>query len=898
MRSVPFTHWLTSFSIRVQLALLVALVATPMIALIAWSGRQARQDAVVRASVQTQRLADSLMAEQQAMVAGVQQQLYVLAQLPRVQARDPAIRSLLVELLRLNPEILNILLADRGGTVWAYAAGAGAPNVSDRRYFKNAMQSGRLSSGEYAVSRLQGTPAFHFGYPYRDAHGEVAGVIAVSISLDTFRAILTRAQLPPGASYALLDHRGIVLARGIDQDRYLGKAFDSARFDTMVAGPDAQSAIEPGLDARLRIASFRKLRLPGEAEPFMYVRAGIPLDVVVSEGNAAMLRDLFISLALLAAGIAAAWLVGNRAFVTRISALEAASRRLASGDLDARVSSPVEGGELGSLGRSFDQMAMQLAARQRALLKSEVRYREIFDATLDAILVHEAESGRILDANRVAEQMYHRTRAELMSSTVHDLSAGEPPWTEVDARTWIRRALADGPQAFEWRARRRDGELFWVEVRLAATTLEGEGRVLATVRDITSRKAAEEERRELQASLLHAQKQESVGRLAGGVAHDINNMLSVILGEVELLQAELPPGHPAHESAGEIRRAGERSRDITRQLLAFSRKQVARPRSVDLDAAVTETRQTLARLVGEEYRLDFTPGANGWMVHVDPVQLDQVLVNLVVNARDAMPGGGTIRIATTRVVLEAAACRGRPGRRPGQFVLLSVADQGIGMDEETMAHAFEPFFTRKAVGAGTGLGLATVYGIATQNGGFVDVASQPGRGAIFDVCLPRAQAEDDQRGRMESEADASAPVDATRGGVSAPVERPSPTVLVVEDEDMVRRTAVRMLESLGYAVLVAATPAEALAIARSPGGRIDLLLSDVVMPDMKGPELARQLSALRPGLPVLFMSGYTANVALTHGVPEGGGGLLSKPFTRSDLAARVAEALAGPDRSA
>jgi PAS domain S-box-containing protein len=901
MRTFRLQRWLTSLSIRTQLALLVALVVVPLAGLLVWTGLQARQEAVERARVQTQRLADSLVAEQQAVVAVVQQLFYVLAQLPELRAQDPSVQPLLAELLRLNPELVNIFVADRAGTVWAWAAGAGGLTIGDRRYFANAMASGRLSSGEFVVSRSQHRPVFHLGYPFRDERGDAAGVIAVSFSLDAYRAILKRAQLPDGASYALLDHRGVVLARGIDQDRYVGKPYDRERFDAMAAGPDVQSALEPGLDERMRVASFRKLRLPGEQAPYMYVRAGIPLDVVEREVNAELTRNLAITLALLAAGVAAAMLVGNRAFVARISALETASRRLAGGELEVRVSELVEGGELGSLGRSFDQMAAQLEARQRALQDSELRYREIFDATLDGIMIHDAATGRILDANRVAEQLYGRSKGELLAASADDLSAGEPPWSGAEEAAWIRRTLAEGPQTFEWRARRRGGELFWVEVRLAATTLGGEGRVLATVRDIAARKAAEEAHQELQERLLQAQKLESVGRLAGGVAHDINNMLAVILGEVELLQTDLPPGHPAHQAASEIRRAGQRSRDIARQLLAFSRKQVIRPRPVDPDAVVAETRQTLSRLVGEEYQLDFTPGARGWSVRVDPVQLDQVLLNLVVNSRDAMPAGGRIRITTRQVVLDAAACHGRPGRRPGEFVCLSVADDGVGMDAETMAHVFEPFFTRKEVGAGTGLGLATVYGIASQNGGFVDVASEPGCGATFDVHLPRslpatarsAPAED---GPATGEAPegvvplAAPPAPAAAHGASGAAG----TILLVEDEELVRRTAVRMLESLGYHVLAAAAPADALALAREPSRRIDLLLTDVVMPGMKGPELARQLATLRPGLRVLFMSGYTANAALTRGGADGADGFLQKPFTRADLSARVAEALGTP----
>jgi PAS domain S-box-containing protein len=855
-----------------------------MLGILTWSGLHLRQEALARARVQSQRLADTLAAQQEVVAAGVQQLLIALAQFPGIQRRDPAVQPMLEELLHSSPQLLNVLVADREGVVWARAAGRDAATglvgqrVLDRRYFQQAISSGRLSSGEYVVSRSTHRPTLHFAFPYRDAQGRVAGVIAVALALETYRPLPERSPLPPDSSYLLLDRRGIILARASDQERYQGKPFLPATFAAMLAAPDAGTDIAMTMVGDERVVAWRKLRLPGEPEPYLYIRVGLPVAAVLEAANHQLTRNLALSLALLLPALGLVVWAGKRWVVDPLRLLEAASARMASGDLAVRVGDQVQGGELGSLAAAFDRMAGQLALREQALAESQRSYREILDGTQDAIFVHDAATGRILDVNRGVERLFGYTREELLDDTVDLISVNEPPYTQAEAARRIGLAVTEGPQLFEWSTRRKGGERFWSEVRLGSATIGGALRVLATVHDISARKRAEAEAQRLQGQLQQAQKLESVGRLAGGVAHDINNMLSVILGEAELLQAELPEGHPGRKAAQEIEAAGTRSRDITRQLLAFSRKQVIAPRPVALADHLAGARSTLARLIGEDLRLTFSPAPGTWPVRIDPAQVDQVIMNLVVNARDAMPAGGEIRVETRNVTLDEHACQTHPAWRPGEYVRISVTDQGVGMDPETLAHAFEPFFTTKGTGHGTGLGLATVYGIATQNGGFVDVASAPGQGATFDVYLPRSP-------------DPTVMADASRGSDAGKTRGAGGVILLVEDDEPVRRTALRMLESLGYGVVVADTPEQALARCRDATNRIDLLLTDVVMPGMKGPELRQRIEALRPGLPTVFMSGHTADAILAAGVAEGRVRFLQKPFSRNDLAERIDEAL-------
>jgi signal transduction histidine kinase/CheY-like chemotaxis protein len=377
------------------------------------------------------------------------------------------------------------------------------------------------------------------------------------------------------------------------------------------------------------------------------------------------------------------------------------------------------------------------------------------------------------------------------------------------------------------------------------------------------------------AQLVHAQKMESIGRLAGGVAHDFNNMLGVIIGHIDLMKGALPADSPLAASLGEIEAAAGRSRDITRQLLAFSRKQVLEPRVIDLNASLEGILRTLTRIIGEDVALTFRPAANLGFIRFDPTQIDQILVNLAVNAKDAMPQGGELRLETAYVALDAQACQDHPGARPGPYARLTVTDTGMGMDEAVQAHIFEPFYTTKGLGQGTGLGLSTVLGIVEQGGGCLDVVSHPGKGTTFRIHFP-----------IVAEA-----LDAPHLRNQTPVARGRGTVLVVEDDEMLRGLIPLMLDALGYTVILADTPRHALEVCARTDQPLALLLTDVVMPEMGGKELRDRAEALRPGLKVLLMSGYTADVIARRGVLDGGLHFLHKPFTVQELGQKIAEVL-------
>ncbi|MCX5869954.1 MAG: GAF domain-containing protein [Deltaproteobacteria bacterium] len=400
--------------------------------------------------------------------------------------------------------------------------------------------------------------------------------------------------------------------------------------------------------------------------------------------------------------------------------------------------------------------------------------------------------------------------------------------------------------------------------------------IFMTLHDLSASRKEMEEKISLERQLQQAQKMESVGRLAGGVAHDFNNMLGVIIGHAEIAMNQVDPDQPLHASLAEIHMAAQRSADLTRQLLAFARKQTVAPKVLDLNETVAGMLNMLRRLIGENIVLNWQPAANLWLIKMDPSQIDQILANLCINARDSITGIGELIIETGNRTLDDAYCATHLDCMPGEYVLLTVSDTGCGMDKATLAQIFEPFFTTKDLSKGTGLGLSTVYGAIKQNNGFINTYSEPGQGTTFTIYLPRHMGQAEQT-RTE--------------GVAEPSMGGQETILLVEDEPTILHMTTIMLEGLGYTVLAASTPDMAIRLAREHIGEISLLMTDVVMPEINGRDLAEKLLSLDPHLKSLFMSGYTADIIAHHGILDERAHFLQKPFSTNDLAIKVREAL-------
>lgn len=528
------------------------------------------------------------------------------------------------------------------------------------------------------------------------------------------------------------------------------------------------------------------------------------------------------------------------------------------------------------------QLAAEIAVRkavEEKLQASESRFRMYFEKSADAIVILDSRTHRLENANVAALSMLRCSAEEIIGRHPADFSPeNQPngqPSREKNAEM-IAMAQQQGFHRFEWIHQSPHRPPFPVEVVLTSIDDELSPFIVATWRDITDRKQAEEEKTKLEGRLQQSQKMDTVGRLAGGVAHDFNNMLGVILGHTEMAIELVDPSHPLHINLREIRNAAKRSADLTRQLLAFARKQTIAPKVLDLNETVVGILIMLQRLIGEDIRLVWQPGANLWPVKVDPSQIDQILANLCVNARDAIAGVGKVIIETEDIRLDEDYCVNHVGFVPGEYVLLVVNDDGCGMDTNTLGKLFEPFFTTKEMGKGTGLGLATVYGIVKQNNGFINVHSELDQGTTFRIYLPRYMGNEEQ---------------VRTQGPQAPLILGEETLLVVEDEPSLLTLSTLLLEKQGYRVLAAGTPGEAIRLAEKHAGEIHLLMTDVVMPEMNGRELAQKLLSLYPHLKCLFTSGYTANVIAHHCVLDNSVFFIQKPFSGNDLATKVQEAL-------
>jgi two-component system cell cycle sensor histidine kinase/response regulator CckA len=507
------------------------------------------------------------------------------------------------------------------------------------------------------------------------------------------------------------------------------------------------------------------------------------------------------------------------------------------------------------------------------LLESEEQYRLLFDSNPQPMWVYDERTLAFLAVNDAAIRHYGYSRDELLAMTIRDIRPSEEvPLLDEQ----VARRLREGDQkSFHsprvWKHRKKDGSLIDVEIAVGQIAFSGRKARLALVSDVT-------ERRRLEAQLLQAQKMDSVGRLAGGVAHDFNNLLGVITGYGELLRKRITNDRQLKKYVDDILKAAERAAGLTRQLLAFSRKQVLQPRVLDLNTVVGEMDKMLRRLIGEDIQLVTVLGDPLGRVQADPGQMEQVLMNLAVNARDAMPRVGRLTVETANVDLDAAYARTRPGVKPGPHVMLAVSDTGHGMDLEVQSHIFEPFFTTKDPGKGTGLGLATVHGIVRQSGGHIFVYSELEHGTTFKVYLPRLE-------------EGETVVEATPAQ-EAGVQRGSETVLLVEDEESLRNMVREILEDSGYKVIEAHDARHALEIAERHPAPIDLLMTDVVMPGMSGRDLASRLAASHAETRVLYMSGYTDDAVVLHGVLAADVAFLQKPFTPEALARKVREVLA------
>jgi PAS domain S-box-containing protein len=765
-----------------------------------------------------------------------------------------------------------IIKAD-GTTVADYPISTGriGMNVSEKGWMIEALK-GKTTVGKPVIGKMLQVPVFTMATPIRNADGKVTAVLAgvVDLKKPNFLDRITNNRYGKTGGYLLIAPQHNIFVTATDKNLIMKSPPApgvNALFDRYVKGYEGSGIV---VDSRgIEVLSSAK-QIPSAG---WILVARIPTKEAFNPIKKMQKNILLVGIFLTIVTGLVSWLILRRQLSPMLDAV-----KTLSGLSDSALPIPplpvAVQDEVGQLIGSFNNLLVSLAHRESSittsyemLRESEERFSAAFDSAPIMISISNLEDGTCLDVNRQFLESSEFSRDEVIGKTSVELG-----WISQSDRNYLKEKMlqfgkiVDLDLNLQAKSGRKISCKYWENI----ITVAGQKRLLSIALDVT-------EHRRMEAHLQQAQKIESIGRLAGGVAHDFNNMLGVIIGHAELALLRMENSSPLQNDLFEIRSAAERSADLTRQLLTFARKQTIAPKILNLNDSVSAMLKMLQRLIGEDISLAWLPAPDLWLIKADPSQIDQILANLCVNARDAIENTGRVTIETRNNTIDADYCKKHPDVVPGEYVHLGISDNGNGMDKETLEHIFEPFFTTKELGKGTGLGLATIFGIVKQNNGFINVYSEPGDGSTFTIHFPRHKELNTQI------ADEDAAVCIPRG---------QETILLVEDEPVILRMASMMLTMQGYTVLTAGSPDEAIRLAREHGGEINLLMTDVIMPGMNGKDMANTLrQSVCPNLKSLFMSGYTADVIAHHGVLGEQIHFIQKPFSLHVLACKVRNVL-------
>jgi PAS domain S-box-containing protein len=855
-----------------RLFLLVAIAVLPAIAIEAYTQlelRHLREGELRDIALQQARLA---AAEIDRIVEGARQLLVTLANSPAVKERNQTgCATLLAAVQGQFPSYRSIAVLDGDGRAWCEGRHVGGILPSPQADYIRRARAGAFAVGVYKEGEPSHIRVLPLAFAVADSVGTTPDVIVVQLDLDWLSDYLRDRPLPAGYSVTAADRDGRILARFPDAQRYVGRLLPAAQLARHERG-DAGPVDLVGVDGIERVVGFVPVAAMSGG---LFLEVGVPKEAGFAPIERATRLGVLLMALSLGLALALAWLFGERALRRPVAALAAAASRWREGDYAARVPVRAHHSELDELGHAFNTMAATIEMRDRQLRGAEERaLRE--EREFSRLVIESSAEGIVACDRRLTVTLWNPAIAAYFG-VPQEAALGRPlvevapsledtPFAAAMRQALLGSECSVAGEPYELRETGRAG--FYDASH--APLRDGDGNIIgaiAFVREVTERHGMEDR-------LRQSQKMEAVGQLTGGIAHDFNNLLTVIIGNLDLLARRVAGRDGELDRLAEAAlRGANRAATLTQRLLAFSRRQPLEPKVVEPNRLITGMSDLLQRTLGETIAVETVLAAGLWRTLVDPNQLENALLNLVINARDAMPGGGKLTIETGNALLDAAHVAGEEHVQPGEYVVIAVGDNGTGMPPEVIEKAFEPFFTTKGVGAGSGLGLSMVYGFVKQSNGHVKIDSAPGRGTTVKLYLPRYRAHDAELGAER---------------IPNGPRMPAPTrahhrVLLVEDEDEVRAFAAAAMRELGYDVLEARDGGEALALL-DRGEAVDLLLADVGLPGMSGRRVAEEAQRRRPGLKVLYTTGYARDAIVHDGVLDADVQVLAKPFDSETLA--------------
>jgi PAS domain S-box-containing protein len=873
---------LLSMPIRKQVLILIISMMIAPIALTIYSAMHQRERDIREANFLVESLVSQIKSDQNIMLAGTEQLLSTLALIPSVQQhRTAAVNNILADIIRINPQYSNLLVMDNKGLLWASAVPVqGAVSYSDRRYFRKAIESGGFSSGEYGISRSINKPVMNFGYPIKDASGVVTDVAVVAFTPDKYAQQFKTSRMPANTSIMLTDHKGTIIFN-LTAPQTVGEQDREELFRRMSEGPDEGTFKAYSNTGVHRYFAYRKLRLGNEQVPYMYVRTGIPVDVVLKKTTTQSIFNVSVMSSIMLLSLAVALYITRRGIIDKIEALRNATQKVALGNLGDRVSDQVSGGEFGELGEAFDRMSSRLSdemaevnrnIRQR-LQAEEQRSDDL--ALVESLLlnspagirVFDAESGKCVLVNQSAADIAGGTRDELLAQNFRCLES----WKESGMLALAEKVISDGiPHSMETVLHTSFGKEVPVIYLCSRFIVRDRSNLLVIGRDISEERRLTSERKRIEDQMLHAQKLESLGVLAGGIAHDFNNILTAIIGNADLALMRINKESPAVDNLHRIEQAAFRAADLAKQMLAYSGKGKFLVDSIDLNRLLEEMLQMLEVSISKKAMLRINLHKPLPTVEADATQMHQIVMNLVINASEAIGDeSGVISITTGCMECDRSYLKDvwlDENLSDGLYVYLEISDTGCGMDRETLSKLFDPFFTTKFTGRG--LGMAAVLGIVRGHKGAIKVYSEPGRGTTFKILLPASDLSD-----KSHSSDSNTLKDNWKG---------SGRVLLVDDEETIRGIGAEMLMALGFSSVTANDGLEAVEIFKS-NPDISFVILDLTMPHMDGEQCFRELQKLNPDVKVIISSGYNEQEVTQKFIGKGLAGFIQKPYRLSML---------------